>query len=262
MVKDGFVGKALDSLDKNSPAILTGVGVAGVFITGFMVFKATPKIHEILDNYKTNNRACETEEERRENTKEMVKELVPVVLPPVGMAIATSAAIIGANRISSRRLAVMSAAYAMSSDKLKALKEKTEEFVDPKKVKKMKEGMAQDKVKANPPEDIIFTGDGDVLCLDDYSGRYFKSTIDKIDRAVNNLSAKILNEMWVSVNDFYDLIGLFQIPMGDDFGWSTDDLVNGLIPVDKVGALTDDGKLVLAISYDPRPHYNKWSSYC
>lgn len=263
MVKSGFIGKCLDSLSENSPAIFTGAGVAGVFITAFMVYKASPKIHYILEGYKAAQDLAETQEERHENTKQMVKEMAPVILPPVGMAVVTSAAIIGANHINSKRLAVMSAAYAMSSDKLKTLKEKTEEYIDPKKVKKMKEEMAQDKVKANPPidNDIIYTGDGDVLCLDDYSGRYFKSNPDKIDKAIYKLSAEVVTDMWVSLNDFYELIGLGEVPMGDDFGWNVDDLDHGLIPLEKDGALTNDGKLVLSISYDPRPHYNKWSTY-
>lgn len=263
MVRNGFIGKALQELNENSPAILTGIGVAGVFVTGFMFYKASPKIHYILEGYHAANDCCDSNEEIRENTKQMVKELVPVVLPPIGMAVATSAAIIGANKVSTKRLAVMSAAYAMSSDKLKELKEKTEEIVEPKKTQRVKEAMAQEAVKKNPVSDnqIIFTGDGDVLCLDEYTGRYFKSNSDKIDRAVNMVSSDVMNDMWVSVNTLYDYLGLAQVPMGDDFGWSTDDLNHGLIPIDKTGALSEDDAPVLVLSYDPRPHYNNWNHY-
>lgn len=249
---------------KNSPALLTGVGVAGLFATAYMVYKASPKIHALLEDYRDVIKECETKEEKRDNTKEMLKQLAPMALPPVGMAVATSAAIIGSNTISARRVAVLSAAYSMSSEALKTLQMKTEELFDPKKVQKVKEAVAQKKldkknVDTTQLEDVILTRSGDVLCMDSYSGRLFRSNAQHIGQAVNELSADVQTDMYVSLNDFYDKIWLDRVPMGDDFGWNVDDLHHGQLSIDLSTALTKDKQPCLVINYDvsPRMDYRR-----
>ena len=243
--------------DKNSPALLTGAGVAGLVITAIMVYKASPKVHYILEGYKAANDCCDTKEEKRENTKQMVKELAPVVLPPIGMAVATGAAIIGANSVSSKRIAMLGAAYSMANESLKTLQAKTEEIFDPKRVQQVKEAVAQEKVNKrqviSTADNIIMTRDGDVLCLDAYSGRLFRSSAQRIGQAINELSADLQSDMYVSLNDMYDKIALDRIPLGDDFGWNVDDLVRGQLPITLSSCLTKDKQPCLMVDYDVTP---------
>lgn len=252
--------------NKNSPSLLTGAGVAGVFITAYMAYKAGPKAKEILDSHANyiSDHPDLTKEEKREVTKYLVKDMAPVVLPTIGMATATSAAIIGANSVSSKRIAVLSAAYSMSESALKEYQAKVTEMLDEKKVKKIKEGIAQDKLKkqhvnAENAQDVIMTGNGDVLCMDAYSGRLFRSNAQKIGEAINHLSADLQTDMYVSLNDFYDLLGLKQVPMGDDFGWNIDDLVRGQLEIDITACLTDDKQPCLVVDYNisPREDYRR-----
>ena len=74
----------------------------------------------------------------------------------------------------------------------------------------------------------IITDKGNTLCFDSLSGRYFKSDIDKIKRAVNNLNRELTYDMYVSLNDFYDELDLDHTKIGDELGWNLDD---GLIDV-------------------------------
>lgn len=242
--------------DANSPALLTGAGVAGLFITAVMVYKASPKIHEIIDNYKEKSKTAESKEEKREVTKEMVKDLAPVVIPPVGMAAATATAIISSNTISARRIAMMSAAYKMSANALKDLQDRIEETFDPKKVQKLEESKAKHAVKKfKDVPDIVESEmyDGDILCLDGYSGQKFRSNAEKIGRAINIISAKCANEMYVSLNEFYDAIDspdLMHVPMGDNFGWTVDDLDDGMLPISKTACLSKAERPMLVVTYD------------
>lgn len=243
------VNNVMDFTKKNEPAILTGAGVAGVFITAWMAFKAGPKAQAIIEKYESQPKA-------KGSTKEMVKELAPVVLPPVGMAVATSVAIIGSNKVSSKRIAVLSAAYTMSSDALKDYQNKVAEVVKPEKVQKVKEAIAQEKLDKNPitpSTDVIVTGDGDVLCMDCYSGRYFRSNAQKIGQAINELSADLQTDMYVSLNDLYSKLNMPSVPMGDDFGWNIDDLARGQLEIGITACLTPDKQPCLVVNYDVSP---------
>lgn len=242
--------------NKNAPSLLTGASVAGVFVTAYMAYKAGPQAKEIIERYKSDDNARLTKDDMRVKTKEFVKELTPVILPPVGMAIATSAMVIGANTIASKRLAVLSAAYSISETALKDYQNKVAELVDTKKMTKIKEGLAKDKLDKNPIKpntEILMTGDGDVLCMDCYSGRYFRSNAQKIGQAVNELSADVQTDMYVSLNDFYNKLNIPAVPMGDDFGWNIDDLVRGQLSIEVSAHLTPDKQPCLVVNYDIFP---------
>lgn len=249
------VNKVTEFADRNSPALLTGATVAGVFATAWMAYKAGPKAHEIMERHKSMP-VPETKELKRAETKAFIKEIAPVILPPIGMAIATSACAIGSNTVSSKRIAVLSAAYSMSESALKDYQAKVTELFDEKKVQKVKEGLAKDKLDKNPiqpGQDIYITGDGDVLCMDQYSGRYFRSNAQKIGQVINELSADLQSDMYVSLNDFYEKLGLTQVPMGDDFGWNIDDLAHGQLDIDITACLTPDKQPCLVVTYDIYP---------
>lgn len=247
--------KALAYATENSPAILTGIGVVGVFTTAVMAYKAGPKAQVIIEQHKANN--PQTKEEKRAETISLIKDLAPVILPPIGMGVATSACIIGSNQISTRRLAVLSAAYSLSEQALKDYQNKVEELVDSKKVQKVKESIAKDRLEKDPITDdreVYETGDGDVLCYDDYSGRYFKSNSEKIGRVFNEISADVNKEMWVDLNELYIKLNIPAISAGEDVGFSVDDLDNGNIRYTKSAQLSANDKPCLVLIYKPSPY--------
>lgn len=253
------VNNVIDYAKKNEPAILSGIGVAGVFITAWMAFKAGPKANYILEKHRC---MIDSGKDKKEETKKAIKELAPVVIPPAAMAVATSVCIIGSNSVSSKRIAVLSAAYNVSESALKEYQNKVTEIVKPEKVKQIKESLAKDELEKNPIKpstDVIVTGDGDVLCMDCYSGRYFRSNAQKIGQAVNELSADVQTDMYVSLNDFYSKIGIPSIPMGDDFGWNVDDLNHGQLSIEVSAHLTPDKQPCLVVNYDifPREDYRR-----
>lgn len=245
-------------VDRNSPTILTGLGVAGVFATGYMAYKAGPKAHYILENYHRDKELTDPDDKETKKTilKETAKEIVPVILPPFLMGVATSACIIGGNKISSKRVAVLSAAYSIADSRLKDYQEKMLETLGEEKTQKVKEAIAKDHLKHNQPTEstpVIMTGDGNVLCMDSYSRRFFNSNAERIGKAINKLSSDIISDMYVSLNDFYDEIGIGRTPMGDDFGWNVDDTNKGILPIYYTASLTEDNRPCLVVEYDISP---------
>jgi hypothetical protein len=59
-------------------------------------------------------------------------------------------------------------------------------------------------------------------------------------------------EMYVSLNEFYDEIGIPQTPIGDDLGWRVD---KGLIDVHFAAILTDKDEPCMTIEHLVPPEY-------
>ena len=268
------VDKVLKFADKNSPAILTGVTVAGVVATGIACFKAGPKVEKILDQHKSDMKSLNEDygneeidelqykQEKREIYSETIKSLVPVTLPIVifgGLSI-TSA--IFSNKISARRVAALSAAYEIASSSLSTYKEKIEEIV-PKKADEIKEAVTKKKVQSEPiPSDeslIYSTGKGDILCKDTYTGVFFRSSHEEIARAINKISKMCMSEGWVNVSDLYYELGVKKIPpITTDIGWHDSNLVEGSIPATIITTWDDSGTIpVIGLDYEVDPFYKE-----
>lgn len=248
--------------DKRSPELLTGLGIAGLIVTGVMAYKAGTKASVIMESYHEDKKLTDPDDKEtlKQIKKEAAKKILPVVAPPVIMGITTGACILGAHKVSSKRLAVLSAAYSIADSKLKDYQEKMLEVVGEKKAEQIRDAVAKKSIEKNPltgSTQVIMTGDGDVMCIDSHSGRYFRSNAEKIGQAINALSAEAISEMYISLNDFYEKIGLPRIPMGDDFGWNIDDLMQvgggAKLPIYYTAVLTPENKPCIAVEYDVSP---------
>lgn len=258
-----FLEKAEVFTKKNSPVILTGLAVVGVISTAYSAFKAGPRADKILEEYRKDMRDCHPndKEAKRAVVGETVKKMVPVVAPPVIMGGTTIACVIGSHSISSRRIAVLSAAYSLSESTVKNLNNKMEEMLGEKKTRAIKDSIMKDKLRETEKNDQKLLGDGNVivpdngyvLCKDLHSGRPFYSTAEKIKQAIVKCSFDVQQDMWVSLNEFYDEIGspqLEHIPLGDDLGWNVEDTIRGQLPITLTAILTDDGKPCLCVDAD------------
>lgn len=216
--------KAERLITNNSPVLLTAVGVAGTLTTAFLTGKASFKAANILRD----------EEKRRliNNDDEMVgRDIVDLTwklyIPPAVMAVTTVTCIVLANRIGSRRAAAVAVAYTTLEKGFTEYKDKVAEKFGEKEATRVRDDLAQDRVRRYPPvnSEIIMTGMGDSLCLDSFSGRYFRSNMDKIQRAVNEINAQVIHTDEASVSDYYRLIGLEDTSVSDDLGWRQDKLL-------------------------------------
>lgn len=246
--------KATDFTQRNSPTILAGLGVAGLVSTGYMSYKAGSKAHDIMVKYHEDKGLIKPDDKdaKKAILKETVKDLTPILLPPIIMGAFSATCIIFSNRISTKRVAVLSAAYSIADSRLKDYQQKMLENLGEARAQKVREAIAKDDLSKDPvpnPTQIV-VGDGTVLCKDYYTKRYFQSTPEKIGAAINSLTADVLCEMYVSLNDFFEKIGLEQIPMGDDLGWNADDALGGKLPIYYTACLTSDNRPCLVIEYD------------
>lgn len=251
---------------KRSPEILTGIGIAGMVTTVVLAVKATPKAMELIEEEKLYK-----EKEAHEGgifTKEDEKyafNLTPVetvkaawkpYVPAVVTGAVSVACLIGANSVHARRNAALYSAYKISTTALTEYRDKVVETIGEKKEHAIRDKVAKEKIEKNQPknETIIVTGGGETLIYDSHSDRYFKSDIDRIRRAVNSLNHKMTfgGEMYVSLNEFYDEIGLKHTESGDKVGWRPD---RGLIDIRFSTQLTDKDEACIVIDHLVPPEY-------
>lgn len=246
------VGGLKQSISRHSPEILTGIGIAGMITTTVLAVKATPKAVRLCEDLRDQR---EHDGEEEPTKLEYAKEAWKCYIPAAVTCACSVGCLIGASSVNVRRNAALAAAYTLSDTALREYKEKVIEEIGEKKERAIRDKIAEDHVKQQPvsKNEVLITEKGNTLCYDAHSGRYFRSDIDKIKKAENALNKQMLNEMYVSLNDFYDELGLAHTQMGDDVGWNID---NGLVDIDFSSQIADDGTPCLVIEYSLAPKYN------
>ena len=234
-------------IGKHSPAILTGIGITGMVTSTVLAVKATPKAIKILEKEETKKGS---ELEIQEKVKMVWKEY----MPSMSVGVISILCLISANRISGKRQAALATAYALSERTFTRYKDKVVETLGERKEKKIKEEISQDEVNEKKPSStqIILTTKGNTLCFDSITGRYFKSDLDSIRKAVNELNREMINDNYISLNRLYSKIGLDSVKDGDRLGWNLDD---GLIDLSYDTCLAEDEPCVV-INYSRSPKYN------
>lgn len=239
------------TLTKHSPEILTGLGIAGMVSTTVLAVKATPKAVKLIEKEK---KAAKVE---KLTPVETVKATWKCYIPAAVTGTASIACLIGASKVSLKRNAALATAYSLSETALREYKDAVVETVGEKKEKVVKETVAKKQIAENPvkPSEIIITGKGETLCYDSLCGRYFKSDRNELDRVVNVLNRRMRTEMYISLNDFYDEIGLERVEVGYYLGWNINKDKISEIEIDYGAHLTEDGTPCVTIGFANRPEY-------
>lgn len=254
------------SLAKHSPEILTGIGIAGMITTTVIAVKSTPKALSLMDKeLKRQNQELADEAERNGEvvSAEMVK-LKPIdvlrvtwkcYIPTVTIGAASIACLIGASSVHNKRNAVLATAYKLSETAFSEYKEKVIETIGEKKEEVIRDKVHKERMEKDPvsKNEVFITDSGETLCYDYNTGRYFKSDIEKIRRAINTLNKKMLLDGYVSLNEFYEEIGIARTSTGDRLGWNTD---SDLLDLNFSSQLTEDGKPCLVIDFKVAPKYD------
>ena len=243
------VGSALSA---HSPEILTGIGIAGMITTTILAVKATPKALKLLE-----------EKKHKEGTDDLtaletVKTTWKCYIPATVTGVTSVACLIGASRVSLRRNAALATAYKLSETALTEYKEKVVETIGEKKARVIEEKIDKDRVDKNPvsKSEVVVTKKGDTLCMDYYSGRYFTSDIDQINKALNQANGMLLREDYISLNDIYAELGLDPTGTGDILGWTIDKVGHDLISLRTSAQIADDGRPCIVVSYEPTPEHD------
>ena len=246
------------SLAKHSPEILIGIGITGMLTTTVLAVKATPKALRLIE---------ERKQELDVDTLapiETVKTTWKCYVPAAVSGVVSVACLIGSNTVNARRNAALATAYKLSETAFSEYREKVVETIGEKKEKVVRDKVSEKQIKDNPVSktDVIVTGKGQTLCFDPLSHRYFYSSIEKINRAANRLNYEINTSPFcndgVTLNDFYEEIGLPGTMTGDNLGWT---LRTGLIEIYPSAQMVEEGEEhegepCLVLNFNNPPQYD------
>jgi hypothetical protein len=249
MQTDRFISVISRALKDNAPSILSGIAITGVIGTAVLAVRATPKALAELEVL---------EDVDPPTVKEKVAVTWKLYIPAALTGAATIACIVGVNAIGARRNVALVGAYTLVDTAFRDYKEKVLEEIGPNKEQKVREAVAQERIESNPAStaQVLITRGGEMLCFDSFTGRYFMSDIEAIRKAMNDVNASIFANMYAPHNEFYELLGLEQVVVGDEVGWSIDNRMELTFS----SHLSDDGRPCLAVNYVrlPRADYGKY----
>lgn len=156
--------------------------------------------------------------------------------PTVIMTAASIFCIFGGNRISKQRIASLAGAYILKETAFDEYKQKAEEMLGKKKASEISDDIIQTHINQNPPTktNTLQTSIPNPVQLslwyDETSNRYFYSNAEYIRRAELEANRMLDKNGYVGINDVYSILGIDEIPLGDDMGWQKD--MNGEVTIE------------------------------
>jgi len=246
----------LEALNRESPTILTGLGISGVITTAVLAARATPAAMHVIRHEKLRrfDESLELDDPEPLTFVEKAKLTWRLYLPAVLSGATTIACIAAANRIHLQRTAALAGLYSLTESALTEYQAKVIEMIGEMKEGKIRDEIAEAKLKRHPIEgrEILLTGNGEHLFFDSLSSRYFKSDIETIRKAVNDFNAELFNDMYKPLNDFYDAIGLEGTEMGRNMGW---DVQNELLNVRFSAKIASNNEPCIVLEYSVQPRF-------
>lgn len=252
-------GRLWQSAGKHAPIILTCVAAVSAVSATVSAVKATPKATILLQKKK--EEIAREEEMKPEEVDLTLQEIIQTTwklyVPAAAFTTVSLGCMFGAAHINNQRQLGWAALYSATKKASDAYERQVIEHVGTKDNEEIRRKVVQQELKDNPASraDIIATGKGPYLCYDTLSGRYFMSDIETIRRVVNDLNQMMFSQMYVSLNEFYQELGMLPVDLGYDNGWNVDELID----VQFSTMMSDDGRPCLVLQYltQPRYSYNK-----
>lgn len=213
-------------LSRNASTILTVLGGVGVVGTAVLAVKATPKALALVEE-------AEVEKGEKLTTWETVKTAGPAYIPAVVTGASTLACIFGANILNKHQQAALASAYALIDNAYKEYKGKLKELYGEEAHNNIIDALAVEKAEDVRVANYNLTSYCDLsiedgsseprLFYDEYSNRFFQTTIEQVMNAEYHINRNFVLRGYVTLNEFYEFLGLEQTEYGSTVGWSIDD---------------------------------------
>lgn len=199
----------------NSSVLLSAGACVGVISTAYLAGQA---------GYRTAHK-LEAEDPTME-LKEKARIVWRLYIPAGATAAATIVFVAGIKHVDGRKTLAAQTALAVSQRAYESYRAEVIEELGDRKDKKLLAKVAEKRVSDKPPPTIMaVSGSGTVLCCELFTGRYFLSDMDVLNKAVNEINAKMLRHDYATLDDFYYEIGLENTIMSGEAGWSSDKLM-------------------------------------
>lgn len=250
-MKNGIVDKIISFSKEYSPELLIGSGVTAMVTSTILAVIATPKAMRQIEDAKLDKEVTTL------RPKDVIKETWKTYLPSVITGVVGIGCIITGTAQNTRKRAALAALYSMSESTLRQYKDEVRTIVGNEQADELDKRVAKSKMKKDTviidrddSKYIEQTGFGQTLCYDSLSGRYFRSSVNAIDKAVNNFNRLLIGENYATLNDLYNELGISTIELGSILGWRVED---EMCDIDYDSELDEDGQPYVVIYYRNNP---------
>lgn len=200
-------------LKRASPTILTILGAAGVVGTAVLAVKATPKAMQLIE---------EADYEKRRDQDDVLTPMETVkvawkpYIPAASVGLATIVCILGANGLNRKQQAAITSAYILLDNTYREYQKKVRELYGPE----VDSAVRREVAKETPPKPEDIPSGDELLFFDFFSGRYLNRPIEQVIDAEYQLNRKFIHKDYVTLNEWYELLGMEAVDFGDMLGWS------------------------------------------
>ena len=212
LLQKNVADKSLSFCKKNATTILSCVSSIGVVLTGVSSAYATKKAYKkilskYLDKWEIN--------EKDLSSTEKAKIIFPYCITPILIGSATVVCIFGTNTISKKQQAAYISAYALLQNSFNEYKQKVKELYGEDTDEITRATIREDKYKG-----INLTYSGEKLVFyEEHRNEFFERSMEEVLNAEYYINRNLALRGYVSLNEFYTLLGLDSIPSGDVLGW-------------------------------------------
>jgi len=213
---------------RHSTKILATIAIGAEAAGFYFMHKEAPIVRDRL-------------EELPEDAKmiDKIKAAAPVYIPAAGMFLLSSGAIVGGCALGEHRVAMLTGLYTASETALRKYEERVVEKLGKDQAREVKDETLKEVLKDSKTcgNEIIYTGNGGDIFFEPYSGRYFASSREAIDRGIAEFEKRLHSDIWCSLNQLYDCWDIPRTNLGGYFGWNSDDIIDGPLDIGFSGSI-------------------------
>lgn len=213
------------SLVEHSTDIAAGLGIAGfITATGFAI-KGTVDAVRLVDKKKEELKVDKL------TIKETAETVWPCYVPTAVTTVVSGGLVIFSAAGKNAKTAALTTALSMTEEFGRMYQDKVVEVVGEKKEKEIRNEVAKEQLKANPPaipsnevRDDVYTP----IIYEPMTKKYIRTTPEAVRKAVNDYNRRLLTggEMYLSYNEFLYAIGIAPEPTFDMYGNNVDKLLD------------------------------------
>lgn len=242
----------LKSAKDNAPLLLIIGGCVGIAATAVSVFKKTPEYYAHVESKKEEMGLDEDEELPK---TEKIKIGVRTFWSSAALGAASGACFFGAHHIDVKRQITLGTALAITETTLHDTREKIKEKWGENKEKEVRDAIAEDKMRKNPPPEGVTVREGEQLFYCPLGNEWFSSTHEQIGLAVADICRRLQYEDFVSLNEFYDYLGVAHSRIGDSVGWTSDKPIEMSRTSSNDAVISPWGTAAIVVPYRVEPRW-------
>lgn len=216
-----------------NPKIVKGIftlgAVIGVAATGYLAAKNGEDIVSVEDCIKEEIAFYDNKKDKAVHIVKSTPRILRASWKPLVAMGATYACMIASHKLTAKQIAALTATCAYVTRNRDFLEDKLKEVVGEEELSKIKKQfvareIVKEKIVWGGPtvERSVFCFEDDdegVLCIEGYSGRWFRCPKDRIIEAQNQLEHLFEQDIYCCMNDYYGFLGITMTQFGHEKGW-------------------------------------------